>query len=70
MSTLGSAANLSGALKELSLRWQETRAHWNDVKSREFDRTYLEKLPNDVGRAMSVMEEVGKLLQKVRRDCE
>ena len=70
MSTQGSAANLSGALKELSLRWQETRSHWHDVKSQEFDRTYLEKLPNDVGRAMSVMEEIGKLLQKVRRDCE
>ncbi len=70
MSTQASAGNLSGALKELSMRWQETRAHWHDVKSREFDRTYLEKLPNDVGRAMSVMEEISTLLKKVRHDCE
>ena len=42
MSTTGSAANLAGAYKELALRWQETRAHWHDVKSVEFDRNYLE----------------------------
>ena len=70
MSTTGSAGNLGGALKELSLRWQETRTHWRDVKSVEFERNYLEKLPNDVGRAAGVIEEIGKLLQKVRHDCE
>ena len=70
MSTTGSAGNLAGALKELALRWQETRTHWHDVKSAEFDRNYLEKLPNNVGRAAGVIEEIGKLLQKVRRDCE
>ena len=70
MSTQGSTGNLSGALKELSLRWQETKVHWHDVKSLEFERNYLEKLPNDVGRAMGVMEEISKLLKKVRQDCE
>ncbi|MCE9608697.1 MAG: hypothetical protein K8R23_00555 [Chthoniobacter sp.] len=70
MSTQGSSGNLSGALKEFSMRWHETQGHWHDVKSQEFERTYLEKLPNDVGRAMNVIEEIGALLQKVRRDCE
>jgi hypothetical protein len=70
MSTQGSTGNLSGALKELSLRWQETKVHWHDVKSVEFERTYLDKLPNDVGRALSVMEEINTLLKKVRHDCE
>lgn len=70
MSTQGSSGNLSGALKELAVRWQETKGHWHDVKSQEFERQYLESLPNDVGRAMSVIEEIGALLQKVRRDCE
>ena len=70
MSAQGSSGNLSGALKELAVRWQETKAHWHDVKSQEFERTYLEKLPNDVGRALSVMEEIGTLLKKVRHDCE
>ena len=70
MSTQGSSGNLSGALKELAVRWQETKAHWHDVKSQEFERNYLEKLPNDVGRAMGVIEEIGALLKKVRHDCE
>ena len=70
MSTQGSAGNLSGALKELAIRWQETKTHWHDGKSQEFERKYLEALPNDVGRALSVMEEIGTLLKKVRHDCE
>jgi hypothetical protein len=70
MSTQGSTGNLSGALKELSLRWQETKVHWHDVKSAQFEREYLDKLPNDVGRALSVMEEISALLKKVRHDCE
>ncbi len=70
MSTQGSSGNLSGALKELAVRWQETKAHWHDVKSQEFERKYLESLPNDVGRALGVMEEIGTLLKKVRHDCE
>lgn len=70
MSAQGSAGNLSGALKELSIRWLETKTHWDDGKSQEFERQYLEKLPNDVNRAMSVMEEIGALLKKVRQDCE
>ncbi len=35
MSTRESGANLVQALKDLNLRWQETKAHWHDVKSQQ-----------------------------------
>jgi len=70
MSTKGSAASLSQATKDLLVAWQETKAHWHDVKSAEFEQQYLEELPNRVTRALGVMEEIDTLLRKVRNDCE
>lgn len=70
MSARESASNLVQALKELSLKWQETKGHWHDVKSQQFERTYLEDLPDHVQRTMSVMQEIDVLLKKVKADCE
>ncbi len=70
MSAKESSANLVQALKELSLKWQETKVHWRDGKAQQFEREYLEDLPDHVQRTMSVMQEIDVLLKKVRSDCE
>ncbi len=70
MSTRTSAAILAQAVKELSLEWQQARGSWNDVKSRQFEREYLEALPQHVARSIAVIEELDGLLGKVRKDCE
>ena len=70
MSTRESGANLVQALKELSLRWQETKSHWHDIKSQQFERDYLEDLPDHVQRTMGVMQEIDVLLKRIRNDCE
>lgn len=70
MSTKESGANLVQALKELSLKWHETKAHWHDIKTQQFEREYLEDLPDHIQRTMSVMQEIDVLLKKVHSDCE
>ena len=70
MSTSGSAAALNQAAKELLVSWQETKTHWHDIKSIEFEQQYLEDLPNRVLRAMEVMRDIDTLLRKVKHDCE
>jgi hypothetical protein len=70
MNIAGSANNLQEATKKLLAAWEQTRTYWRDVKSEEFAARFLEHLPNDAGRAVSVMEEIDLLLKKVRRDCE
>jgi len=70
MSARVSASNLVQAVKELSFDWQQTREHWRDVKSLEFERQYLEALPQHITRATAVMQEIDALLRKVRADCE
>jgi len=66
----GCAANLIQASKQLSLEWRETKDSWKDIKSQEFERDYLDDIPDHVARAASIMGEIEVLLRKVRSDCE
>ena len=50
--------------------WEQTKASWNDMKSREFEHKFLDDLPGQTVRATAVMEELDALLKKVRTDCE
>jgi hypothetical protein len=70
MSTKGSGSNLAQAVKDLSNAWEQTKSQWHDVKSQEFERTYIEILPAHVKHAAAVIEEIDSLLKKVRSDCE
>lgn len=70
MSIKASAGNIGQAVKNLMLEWDQTRSSWNDAKAQEFGKKFLDDLPGHVVRATSVMEELDKLLNKVRSDCE
>jgi len=67
MSTSG---NLVQAARELLHEWQQTKSHWQDVKSQEFEQTYIEPLPGHADRASKMMAEIDLLLKKIRSDCE
>lgn len=69
MSEEGNAVLLQ-AIKDLSQKWEQTKASWRDVKADEFEQKYLERLPNLAARTSTVMEEIGVLLRKVHLDCE
>jgi hypothetical protein len=70
MSTRVSSANLEDAVKKLTAEWQQTREDWADAKSREFERDYLEDLPNLVSQTRTAVEELDVFLRKVRNACE
>ncbi len=61
---------LTGITKDLLLKWQQTRECWQDAKSQEFEKEYLEELQVGVDKASSVIEQLDKLVAKVRSDCE
>ncbi len=70
MNIRGSASNLAQAMKDIMIKWEQTRESWRDSKSEEFQSHYLEHLPAHIARAMAAMEELDGLLRKVRKDCE
>jgi len=70
MNLNGNKAVLSGATKELLLRWDETRIYWRDGKSREFEERYLLELMARVDQATTLIDKLEEVLQKVHKDCE
>ncbi len=70
MNARASAANLYQAAKDLSFEWEQTRTYWNDAKSQQFARDYLDMISEYITRSRAAMEEIDVLLRKVRSDCE
>jgi hypothetical protein len=64
------ASRLSGITKDLWGHWQQTRVYWKDLKAREFEEKYLAELMTSVDKTVGVIEQLDKLLQKIRSDCE
>ena len=46
------------------------RASWRDAKSDEFQHKYLEELVSSVDKTVAVIEQLDKLILKIRHDCE
>jgi hypothetical protein len=65
-----SSNRLSGITKELRAHWQDTKAYWKDAKSQEFEHRYMEELLAGVDRTVTVIEQLDKLITKIRKDCE
>jgi hypothetical protein len=61
---------IMAATKDLWLRWGETKEHWQDAKSGEFEQRYLLELQSGVDRALPVFADLDKLISKIRSDCE
>ncbi len=66
----GCASSLAHASKNLSREWRETEGHWRDAKAREFEREYLADIPAQIAKAVEAMEELDRVLRKVRSECE
>lgn len=65
-----SGARLAAISKQLWLDWQQTKEQWSDVKSQEFERKFLLELFSSVDKTVTVIEQLDKLMTKIRKDCE
>ena len=63
-------AILGKAMKELLSRWSDTRAEWNDVMSRNFEKNRLEPMETDLRSANQAMDAMAQILNQARRDCQ
>ncbi len=70
MSLSVSKTRLAAITRELSNNWQNTKQSWQDAKSSEFERQYIELLLSNVEKAVTVMDDLEKVLAKIRSDCE
>ncbi len=65
-----SGSRISAVTKDLWVQWQQTREYWRDAKSEEFERTYLQDLMATAEKTVNVIEQLDKLVGKIRKDCE
>jgi hypothetical protein len=56
--------------KQISVAWAETRSHWRDAKSDEFEKRFLSDLVSSVDRAAPVFDQLDRVLSRVRSECE
>ncbi len=61
---------LSKALKDLMLRWNEAKMDWDDGAARAFEQNVLEPLARDGKNAASAMDTAAEVIAQVRRECE
>ena len=70
MNLNGTKSRLVSLTKELAVQWSETKNHWWDAKTREFERRYMIELFANVDTAVTAIEQLDEVLTKVRKDCE
>ena len=61
---------LAGLTNELRAEWDQTKHHWNDAKSREFEQRFMSELIPAVNQSIVTIESLERLLAKLRQDCE
>ena len=64
------ASRLEGITRDLSNHWQQTREYWLDSKSQEFQQKYLEELLAGINKTVGVIEQLDKLIARIKKDCE
>jgi hypothetical protein len=61
---------LAMATKDLMLKWEATKRAWRDEKAGQFESDYLVELQTAVDRAVPIFDELEKLVNRVRSECE
>jgi hypothetical protein len=70
MNTSANGKQLVAATKDLVRRWEETKESWQDAKATEFEQKYLFELLAAIERAAPVFDDLDKLLNRIRSECE
>ena len=63
------SARLKHALKTLREHWDTTRVQWDDAVARDFEKTHLTPLDQQVENALRGMDKLSEVLTKVRQEC-
>ena len=70
MSMNSAHTRLKRAERDLLIKWDLTREHWTDEKSREFAEQHLEPLLGRARAAHEALVNLETVLTVLRHDCE
>ena len=61
---------LAGLTKELRAGWEQTKHYWNDAKSAEFEKLFLDDLFASVNQTVNHIDTLERIITKIHDDCE
>lgn len=61
---------LQEATKLLLMHWERCKDEWNDEKTREFERDYIDQLKPRLRSTLAAMDRVSDQASQARRECE
>ena len=61
---------LGKLIKDLRLRWHETRMNWDDEQARRFEERFIIPMEQDLRIAISAMDDMAALVSQIRSDCQ
>lgn len=70
MSLNAGKSRLAALTKDLAAHWRETREYWRDDRAREFEQRYMDDLLSGVSNALNNIENLERILNQIRNDCE
>ncbi|MGV3774629.1 MAG: hypothetical protein ACO1QB_17145 [Verrucomicrobiales bacterium] len=70
MSLAGNGKAIMAATRDLSNRWNTVKDEWRDVKAAEFEKQYLMELFASAESAAAMLDELDKIIEGARRECE
>ena len=64
-----SRAQLTRGMKDLQLRWEQTRTTWRDRRAAAFEKDVLDPLAAATKSAANAMDQLVGNLDQARREC-
>jgi hypothetical protein len=61
---------LNRGIKDLMMRWAETKSNWHDAQAAKFEEKFLFTLEQDLRSAFSAMDQMAVLIAQAKNDCE
>jgi hypothetical protein len=58
------------AFSGLNERWAETKEHWSDETSREFEEMYLQPLPGQLQMLMTAVQGLAAIVEKAAKELD
>ena len=62
--------NLNKSLKDLVIKWQQTKQDWNDVVAQEFEKKYMDPMEQALKAAISAMDQMAQTMSKIDSECK